>query len=112
MALTLRKRQSEFAKKLPVLLLYAHTLGYELTIGDVKANTGHSKNSCHYIQLAVDLNLFKDGKYLKDTEDHKKLGEFWESIGGSWGGRFGESKPGAGDGFDGNHYSLSWQGRK
>jgi len=30
------------------------------------------------------------------------LGEYWESIGGSWGGRFG----------DGNHYSLKYKGRR
>lgn len=112
MALTLRKRQSEFAKKLPLLILFAYELGYEITISDVKANSGHRRSSCHYIQLAADLNLFKDGKYLTDTKDHQKLGEFWESMGGSWGGRFGESSPGAGDGHDGNHYSLSWQNRK
>ena len=110
--MSLRNRQSEFARKVPLLILYAYELGYELTISDVKASTGHSKNSCHYIQLAADLNLFKNGKYLIRTKEHQKLGEFWESIGGSWGGRFGESSPDAGDGIDGNHYSLSWKGRK
>ena len=110
--MSLRERQSEFARKIPLLMLYAYALGYELTLGDVWANRGHSDNSCHYIRLAADLNLFKNGRYLSKTQDHKKLGEFWESIGGSWGGRFGESNPGAGDGHDGNHYSLSWEGRR
>lgn len=62
----------------------------------------HMPNSLHYIGLAIDLNLFKNGEYLKDTNDHKELGEFWESLGGSWGGRFN----------DGNHYSLEHNGRK
>lgn len=110
--MSLRKRQSEFARKLPLLLLFAYEHGYEITLGDAWASAGHSQNSCHYIRLAVDLNLFKDDKYLPRTKDHQKLGEFWESIGGSWGGRFGESSPGAGDGYDGNHYSLSWRGRR
>jgi hypothetical protein len=50
----------------------------------------------------VDFNLFRDGQWLSKSDDHKFLGEYWESIGGSWGGRFG----------DGNHYSLAHEGRK
>jgi hypothetical protein len=60
--------------------------------------------SLHRIRLAVDLNLFKDGKYLKDTDDHQELGEYWESIGGFWGGRFRNA--------DGNHYSLEHNGMR
>ena len=80
----------------------AYEMGYELTFGDAFATTGHKVNSNHYIRLAVDFNLFKDGKYLDKTDDHLPLGEYWESIGGSWGGRYG----------DGNHYSLEHEGRK
>lgn len=69
-------------------------------------------NSLHYIGLAADLNLFKGGVYLTETKDHKPLGELWELWGGSWGGRFGESSPGAGDGNDGNHYSLPYKERR
>ena len=52
------------------------------------------------MRLAVDFNLFKDGKFLQSTDDHKELGEFWEALGGTWGGRF----------DDGNHYSLKYRG--
>lgn len=62
----------------------------------------HRLSSNHYNKLAIDLNLFKNGKYLDKTEDHRELGEYWESIGGAWGGRFG----------DGNHYSLEYNGMK
>jgi hypothetical protein len=93
----LRKQQSEFARKVPLLILYAYELGYEVTLGDAWATTGHIDNSFHYKRLAIDLNLFKDGKYLTKTSDHRMLGEFWESIGGTWGGRFKRK--------DGNHYS-------
>jgi hypothetical protein len=99
---SLRERQSEFARAVPLLILYAYQLGYEITFGDVWAKDGHMEGSLHYDRLAIDLNLFKDGVYLFNTSDHKPLGEFWESIGGSWGGRFN----------DGNHYSFSWKGRK
>ena len=81
-----------------LLINYATLQGYELTFGDAFASSGHIKGSFHYKRLAIDLNLFKNGEYLTDTQDHKPLGEFWESIGGTWGGRF--KSP------DGNHYSY------
>lgn len=93
----LRKRQSEFVHAVGLLILYAYQLGYELTFGDAYAKTGHIKRSFHYSRLAIDLNLFKDGKFQRTTEAHEPLGKFWESIGGTWGGRF--ATP------DGNHYS-------
>ena len=98
----LRSKQSKFARMVALLILYAHELGYEVTLGDAYAKTGHSTNSFHYKRLAIDLNLFKDWKYLTETEDHKPLGEYWESLGGSWGGHF----------DDGNHYSLEYQGHR
>jgi len=100
---TLREKQSRFVAMVAALINYAYSNGYELTFGDAyrdpRCNYGHA-NSLHRMRLAVDLNLFKGGKYLADTEAHKPLGEYWESIGGSWGGRF----------HDGNHYSLEHQG--
>ncbi|MBA7587578.1 hypothetical protein ES708_29609 [subsurface metagenome] len=84
-----------------LLIAFATVKGYEVTFGDAWASTGHKKSSNHYIRLAIDLNLFKDGLYLTETEDHRELGEFWETIGGSWGGRY----------DDGNHYSLEHDGR-
>lgn len=87
------------------MILHAEQLGYEVTLGDAYrppwAVWGHRK-SLHKKRLAIDLNLFRDGKYLTDTEDHQPLGEYWESIGGSWGGRF----------EDGNHYSLAHEGMR
>ena len=98
----LYKKQAKFSKMVGLLLLYADSMGYDVTLGDAYAKTGHMKDSLHYSRLAIDLNLFKDGKYLTKTEDHEPLGIFWESIGGSWGGRFN----------DGNHYSLEHEGRR
>jgi hypothetical protein len=64
----------------------------------------HMKNSLHYDGLAMDIDLFKDNVYLTMTEDHLPFGEFWESLHADtrWGGRF----------KDGNHYSLTYQGKK
>ena len=99
---TLGQKQERFSLMLATLIVWAYEQGYRIRMGDVFASTGHMANSCHYVKLAADLNLFKDGQYLQNTEDHKLLGEHWESMGGSWGGRF----------KDGNHYSLEYNGRK
>ena len=92
----LQPKQSEFVRMVALLIQYATQLGYELTFGDAYATDGHIRGSYHYQRLAIDLNLFKDGEYLTETEDHKPLGEFWEQIGGTWGGHWN----------DGNHYSF------
>lgn len=109
---TLRQKQSRFVRMVARLIEYAYSQGYELTFGEawrtpeqceLNAKTGKGiRNSLHADRLAIDLNLFRDGKFLAQSSDHRPLGEWWESIGGTWGGRFG----------DGNHYSLEHQGRK
>ena len=111
--MTLRQKQNRFTRMVAQLIVYATSIGYELTFGDayrdprVHGDFGERKSyshpkSLHKMRLAVDFNLFKDGKYLTTSEAHKPLGEYWESIGGSWGGRF----------KDGNHYSMEWNGYK
>ena len=99
---TLRQKQSRFVRMVGLLIDYAYLQGFELTFGDAYALTGHKENSLHGKRLAIDLNLFRKGVYLTTTEAHLPLGEFWERIGGTWGGRF--STP------DGNHYSLEHEG--
>lgn len=64
---------------------------------------GGIRNSLHGERLAVDLNLFITGVYQTQTEAYRPLGEKWESLGGTWGGRF--SAP------DGNHFSIAHEGR-
>ena len=93
-----------------LLILYAEALGYEIKFQPEHEN--HKKGSLHYLSLAKDYDLFKDGKYLTDSIDHLPLGLFWESLGNTWGGRFNESEPGKGDGEDGNHYSSEHGGIK
>jgi hypothetical protein len=113
MSETLREKQSRFAVMAAALIQKAIDLGYEVTLGDAyrdgrvfgamgeRKGYGESR-SAHKHRLALDLNLFKDGKYLEGTESHRTLGTWWESQGGSWGGRFN----------DGNHYSLEHDGIK
>ena len=94
--MSLSGQQRQFVKAVGLLITFAYHEGYELTFGDTYPGKHvHKKNSYHEKGLAIDLNLFKNGNYLIKTKDHEPLGLFWESIGGSWGGRF----------SDGNHYS-------
>ena len=106
--MTLRQKQSKFAYMIALLILQAYILGYVITFGRGyaseaanKADGGHKKSN-HLKRLALDINLFKDGRYLTSTKAHEPLGLYWESIGGTWGGRFN----------DGNHYSLEHQGMR
>jgi len=114
------KKQTIFTKLLTELIVFAYSKGYQITLGEAwrpditaqaYAKQGKGiKNSLHSKRLAIDLNLFKDGKYLDKSEDHRFLGEFWESLGkknkidACWGGRF--KRP------DGNHYSIAHEGVK
>lgn len=113
--MTLRQQQSLFVRLVAKLITYATERGYELTFGEAwrtpeqaafnAANGKGISNSLHIERLAIDLNLFKDGRFLSSTEDHKPLGEYWETLHPlcRWGGRF--TRP------DGNHYSLALGGR-
>lgn len=111
--MSLGDKQRKFVLMISKLIVWAYDHGYELTFGDayrdprLHGEMGIQKAygkpfSCHKVRLAVDFNLFKDGKFQTTTEDHRPLGEYWESIGGSWGGRFN----------DGNHYSLEHEGHR
>lgn len=100
--MTFREKRCKFTIMLGQLIIWMNLNGYETAIDDVKTQEGHSKNSLHKIGLAADINLYKDGKWLRKTEDHLEAGLYWESLGGSWGGRF----------KDGNHYSLKHEGRR
>lgn len=111
----LLRQQWRFSALLGQLLCYAAAHGIHVTQGEgwrplvtalyyAKRMLG-IKNSLHELRLAKDLNVFSDaGEYLTDVESYRELGEYWESLGGSWGGRFTRPDPG--------HFSLEWQGRK
>ena len=94
------------------LVQWAYSQGYELTEGeafrtaeqaawDAAHGTG-IRGSLHTLRLAMDYNLFINGVYQSNTAAYRPMGEHWEAMGGSWGGRF--AKP------DGNHFSLAYGG--
>lgn len=110
-------KQQLFSRLVAKLIQHANELGYEITLGEAwrpdetaklyeEKGIG-SKNSLHRIRLAIDLQLFRDGKWLKETDDHRPLGEYWEKLSTDgcecvWGGHWG----------DGNHYSIAHQGMR
>ena len=112
--MTLGEKQELFTYLLAQLIVFAYGKGYKVRMGEVERSQEQAElnakkgrgiaNSLHTKRLAADLHLFKDGKYLTQTEDHRELGEFWESLHSlaRWGGRFN----------DGNHYSLEHEGVK
>lgn len=115
--MTLRQKQSIFAHLVSGLLLAASKFGYEVTLGEAYRSPEEAerlaklgkgiKTSLHTSRLAIDLNLFLDGQLLTKSEDYKTLGEWWElnstpDYQCCWGGRFN----------DGNHFSISHNGRR
>jgi hypothetical protein len=110
----LRQNQSRFAQYAAQLIQQAEAMGYEVTLGDAyrdprshgelgRRKAYGNKNSNHKKRLAIDLNLFKRGRFLQTTDAHRPLGEWWEALGRKedaplrWGGHFN----------DGNHYEWN-----
>ena len=102
---SLGDKQREFSLCVAKLITFAYDKGYEVTLGDAyrdpRVKYGH-KNSAHRYRLAIDLNLFKDKKYLTKTKDYMFLGKEWIKCNplARWGGAFN----------DGNHFSFLHNG--
>jgi hypothetical protein len=83
-------RQETFAVNVAKLILFINANGYQVTLGEtirskaeaeVYAKKGIGiRDSNHIYRLAIDLNLFKDGKYLKTSKDYKFAGVYWQSL--------------------------------
>ena len=54
-------------------------------VAEGSSKTLHSK---HLIGLAVDLAIIDNGKFLRKHQIYEKMGAYWESLGGTWGGRW------------------------
>lgn len=117
--MTLEDKQQIFSVMVAKLILYATSIGYEVTLGEAYRPPETAKlyaeegkgisNSLHTQKLAIDLNLFKDGYFLSAMEDYLPLGEWWEaqatqSIVTCWGGRFLR--------VDADHFSFAHNGAK
>ena len=105
-------KQQKFSVMVASLIKFLTEKGYGITLGEawrtpeqaaLNAAKGIGiKNSLHADRLAIDLNLFLDGVFLRNPESYQLAGDYWVAIGGTWGGRFG----------DANHFSLPNEGRK
>src|SRR5471030_537647 len=111
--MTLSQKQQQFTQMVGQLITWAFANGYGLTMGEtyrtpdqakLNAKTGAGiANSLHMQRLAIDFNLFIVGIWQTDSKAFLPFGEYWESLGGTWGGPF-KTKP------DGNHFSLEHNG--
>jgi len=99
--MSLRKQQSLFAADTAKLFNWLVAKGYEWTYGEarrplelqqiyVARGSSWTLNSYHINSLAIDLNIFLDGKLLTSKEDLQEIGDYWESLSpdNSWGGNW------------------------
>lgn len=94
--------QDLFLQDVARLLQYAHSLGFQITGGElwrtaeqqkIYFDLGKSKtptNSKHLSRLAIDLNFFKGNQLVSDKETLKPLGWYWEQLSAQnkWGGNW------------------------
>jgi D-alanyl-D-alanine carboxypeptidase-like protein len=119
-------RQEQFAEMVGKLIPFATALGLGLRFGDALRSTdplaypgcdalvtyqellfangrtkiANPKNDRHSDRLAVDFEIRKVDGTPMTKELYEKLGVFWESLGGKWGGRWKEP-------HDPGHFELS-----
>ena len=105
--MSLREKQSIFAKNFALLVIHAYEIGYEITYGEgqrtgdqqllyfegfslkkigsslklFKSNKrSKTMSSDHLLKCAHDINVFIDGDYKTDKETYKPLHEYWVSL--------------------------------
>jgi len=125
--MTLREKQSIFAKNICKLIIWTFDNGYEITLGEAyRTNdqqllyfygytldsdenslklikTGQKSktmNSYHLSKCALDINLFIDGKYVSDKDSFKPLAEYWKTL-------HPNNVSGYDWGWDFNHFQMS-----
>lgn len=99
--MSLVAEQWAFLQDVAKLIQFAASSGFTLTGGELyrtpeqqaiyqQKGTTTTANSFHLKRLAIDFNIFKDGKLISDWQEAKLLGEFWESLSpkNRWGGHW------------------------
>ena len=79
--------------------------------GYVIRGVSKTMNSKHLEGLASDFaflaDIEDDGIINWKPDKYKELGEFWENLGGRWGGRFGDNPATSViEGWDAGHFEL------
>ena len=98
--MTTNQKQFAFSVMLARLILFAHECGILLSLREVWRSKDRQRqlvaygssrtlNSKHLLALASDFVMVRDGKVVEfDDPDWTLLGEYWEGLGGEWGGRW------------------------
>lgn len=109
---SINQDQWEFLKDVAKMIQFASTKkGIMLTAGEmyrpeemqaIYVSRGLSKtmNSKHRKRLAVDFNLFINGKYQTDREPYKFLSDYWKTLNP-------KNNSGYDWGWDANHFERS-----
>uniref|UniRef100_A0A6M3KMM6 Putative peptidase n=1 Tax=viral metagenome TaxID=1070528 RepID=A0A6M3KMM6_9ZZZZ len=91
--------QEEFSYMLGDLLVWCREQGIRVRTGDVFAHNGHKEGSNHYLKLAADLYVYKQGATEQDMGAHRRMHDAWDTMGGA-----------PRIEHDMNHYSVVWKG--
>ena len=92
-------QQAKFLLAACKLIEFATAQGYTVTGGELERTAEQAKlyaaqgkgivNSMHCARRAIDLNFYApDGALKADKVSLEPIGKYWESLGGTWGGRF------------------------
>lgn len=107
----LSEKQQLFTVMIASLIHFAEEKGYRLTFGEAYRTPEQAALNAKKGVALLTACIPSASRWIltclltantRPTAPHTAPGEYWESIGGSWGGRF--SKP------DGNHFSLEHNG--
>lgn len=90
--------QTKFLLNVCKLIEFATSRGYQVTGGELERTAEQAAiyaksgvgivNSKHCQRRAIDLNFYLKGDLKADKVSLEAIGKYWESLGGTWGGRF------------------------
>ena len=99
--MSLRQEQCAFTVDCMKLFVWLYEHSYEWSFGEawrtpeqqaiyLQAGKSKTMNSFHLKRLAIDLNIFKDGRLLATKEEMQTIGNAWESMcaQNTWGGNW------------------------
>ncbi len=97
--MSLTDRQVLHTSRMGKLICFAGAKGIQVKVVEwnrlletqqeyVAKGVSKTLNSKHLENCATDLYIIVNGAPTEDMEQYRALGEYWESVGGRWGGRF------------------------